>query len=67
MGVLLLVLGFGAYLVVGVLVALWADNRPRWTGAFDHFGTMAQWAVLLSWPLSLPLVLRSRARRRGWH
>lgn len=67
MDVLLLILGFAVYLVMGVLLALWADNRPRWNGAFDHLGTLAQWGILLSWPVLMPLVLRSRARRRGWH
>lgn len=66
MDIVWMLAAFAAYMAVGLLTALMADNRPRWCGAFDRMGTGLQWLVWLTWPIALPIALRQQERRRGW-
>lgn len=60
--IILLLVVCALWIGVGLLLCLYIESRPRWHKLYDRTGTLAQWLIVLLWPLALPLVMARHAR-----
>lgn len=63
MEVLLWLIAFALWFIVGLILCLYIESRPRFHKLYDPFGsTVVQLLIVLLFPVSLPLLTWRHAR-----